>query len=331
MHTRLAILLVAALASSCGKESGTPTSPSSPGGPAVAPAPTLACPANVSASATTATTEVAYPAPGVSGGVAPVTVSCTPASGATFPLGASGVTCTASDALSREATCSFSVTVARMPVLQRTRVLAFGDSTTAGEVSLPTAGGVDLDGFPAFRLAVVPSASYPVQLQTLLRMRYITQQAAIVVTNAGISGELASAGVARFPGVMSNVRPEVVLLLEGYNDLALGLNFSSTAAAAVESMAKEARNRGARVFIASLTPPRPGGRSALPAEWVTNLNGRLRSVATGENAVFVDLYQALLGNVTAYIGPDGLHPTEIGYQKIAETFLNAIQSTLEVR
>jgi lysophospholipase L1-like esterase len=54
-------------------------------------------------------------------------------------------------------------------------------------------------------------------------------------------------------------------------------------------------------------------------------------VATGENAVFVDLYQALLGNVTAYIGPDGLHPTEIGYQKIAETFLNAIQSTLEVR
>ena len=45
--------------------------------------------------------------------------------------------------------------------------------------------------------------------------------------------------------------------------------------------------------------------------------------------VFVDLYQALVGNVTLYIGTDGLHPTEIGYQKIAETFFNSIQATLQ--
>ena len=55
----------------------------------------------------------------------------------------------------------------------------------------------------------------------------------------------------------------------------------------------------------------------------------MRAIAAGENAVFVDLYQALVGNVTTYIGSDGLHPTEVGYQKMAETFFTAIQATLQ--
>jgi lysophospholipase L1-like esterase len=246
-----------------------------------------------------------------------------------FPLGSTTVNCTATDALSRSASCSFSVTVARIPTLQRTSFLAFGDSVTAGEVSVPTSIGTALDRFPSFKLIVIPGASYPTQLQTLLRTRYITQQTAITVANSGVPGETAASGARRFQGVMSSVRPEVVLLLEGYNDLALGLSFASSAAGAIETMAKEARNRGARVYIASLTPPRAGGKNALPADWVTNLNGRLRSVAAGENAVFVDLYQALVSNVTTYIGSDGLHPTELGYQRIAETFFNAIQGTLQ--
>jgi lysophospholipase L1-like esterase len=335
MSLRFAFLLVAALALGCGG-SDTPTSPTNPGGGSggsggggTISGPTIACPANVASGTTGTTAQVAFPAPSVSGGSPPVTVSCAPSSGSTFPLGSTSVSCTASDALNRQAACAFTVNVTRIPTLQRTRFLAFGDSTTAGEVSVPTATGTSLEGFPSFKLVVVPAASYPTQLQALLRTRYITQQTAITVANSGVPGETAVNGARRFPGVMSSVRPEVVLLLEGYNDLALGLNFASTAAAAVESMAKEARNRGARVYIASLTPPRAGGKNSLPVDWVTNLNGRLRSVAAGENAVFVDLYQALVSNVTTYIGSDGLHPTEVGYQRIAETFAAAIQATLQ--
>ncbi len=329
MTVRYAFLLVAALALGCGG-SDTPTSPSNPGGGGdVASGPTISCPGNVSASTTTTTSQVAYSAPTVSGGRAPVTVACTPASGAAFPLGSTSVTCTATDSLSRTATCGFSVTVTRLPTLQRTSFLAFGDSVTAGEVSVPTAIGTTTGGFPSFTLTVVPGASYPTQLQALLRTRYITQQTAITIVNSGVPGERATTGVTRLPGVLSSVRPEVVLLLHGYNDLALGVNQVGPAAAAIEAMAKEARNRGARVYIASLTPPRPGGKNTLPADWVTNLNGRLRSVAAGENAVFVDLYQALVGNVTTFIGVDGLHPTEVGFQKIAETFFVSIQATLQ--
>ena len=331
MTARLTILILAALAVGCGG-SDTPTSPSNPGGGSggdVVSGPTIVCPANISASTTTSTAQVAFPAPTVSGGLAPVTVSCTPTSGATFQLGSTNVSCTASDSRSRQAVCGFSVNVVRIPTLQRTSFLAFGDSTTAGEVTVPTSGGTTIDGFPSFKLVLVPSASYPTQLQALLRTRYITQQTAISVASSGVPGERATTGATRLPGVLSAVRPEVVLLLEGYNDLALGVNQVGPAATAIETMAKEARNRGARVYIASLTPPRPGGRNALPADWIATYNARLRSVAAGENAVFVDLYQALVTNVTLYIGTDGLHPTEIGYQKIAETFFNSIQATLQ--
>lgn len=327
MRLLIAILPVLLLAFGCGDDSDSPTRPDP-----LPSTPTIACPANVAATTTGTTAQVAYPAPSSSGGQPPSTVACTPASGSSFPLGSTNVTCTMTDALNRQATCGFAVNVTRLPTLQHTSFLAFGDSITAGEVTVPVSAGSTLDPFPSFKLVVVSTASYPTQLQAMLRTRYIPQQATIAVTNAGVPGERAVQGVQRFPGVMSQVRPEVVLLLEGYNDLSLlGAAGVSQAAAAIEAMSREARGRGARVFIASLTPPRSGGRNTLPADQVTNLNARLRSIATGEGAVFVDLYQALVGNVTLYIGVDGLHPTEIGYQRMAETFFSAIQATLENR
>jgi lysophospholipase L1-like esterase len=327
MTARLAILALMLLAIGCGGSD----SPDTPTRPDPAPStPTIACPANVTATTTTTTAQVAYPSPTTSGGQPPSTVTCTPASGAQFPLGSTTVSCTVTDSLNRQSTCSFTVGVTRIPTLQRTSFLAFGDSITAGEVTVPVSAGATADGFPSFKLVLVPTASYPTQLQAMLRTRYLTQQTSIVVTNAGVAGERATQGVQRFPTVMSQVRPEVVLLLEGYNDLSLfGSSGISMAATAIETMSREARGRGARVFIASLTPPRAGGRNTLPADLVTTLNGRLRTVAAGENAVFVDLYQALVSNVSLYIGSDGLHPTEVGYQRIAETFFNAIQLTLQ--
>jgi lysophospholipase L1-like esterase len=57
----------------------------------------------------------------------------------------------------------------------------------------------------------------------------------------------------------------------------------------------------------------------------------MRAVAGGEGAVLVDVYQALLTDVFTYIGGDGLHPNERGYDRIAQEFFNAIQATLEIR
>jgi lysophospholipase L1-like esterase len=325
MRTRFAVVLALGLVISCGEDS-----PSTPTRPEPIPGPTITCPAPVVANTTTTTAQVAYAAPNVSGGTAPVTAACAPASGSVFNVGTTAVTCTATDAGNRQATCSFGVTVNRVPTLQRTSFLAFGDSVTAGEVTVPATTSLDEQGFPSFKLVVVPAASYPAQLQTLLRNRYLVQAPTITVLNSGVPGELAIDSVQRFSTVYNQARPQVVLILDGYNDLAaIGSSAVSSASAAVDAMARQARLGGSRVYIATLTPPRAGGRNTLPVSWVTSYNDRMRQIATSQGAVLVDLYSALVGNVALYIGVDGLHPTEIGYQKIAETFFNAIVATLE--
>ena len=83
-----------------------------------------------------------------------------------------------------------------------------------------------------------------------------------------------------------------------------------------------------RVFIATLTPGKPGSRQ-IPDLFINNYNDRLRQIVRGEGAVLVDLFGALSSDVNAYIGVDGLHPNEAGYRKMAETFFAAIRSDLE--
>jgi len=327
MTARLALFLTLCLFAACGGDD-TPSTPTRPD--PIPSGPTITCPANVTIPTTTASAQVAYAAPNVSGGTNPVAVVCTPASGATFNVGATAVTCTVTDARNRQASCSFNVTVSRVPTLQRTTYLAFGDSLTAGEVTVPTTTALDELGFPSFKLVVVPSASYPNQLQTLLRNRYLTQAATISVVNSGVGGEWAEDSVRRFSDVYNQMRPQAVLLLDGVNDLAaLGAPAVTSASAAVDTMARQARLGGSRVFIATLTPPRAGGRLTLPASLITSYNDRMRAIAAQQGATLVDLYSALVGNVTLYIGIDGLHPNEIGYQKMAETFFNAVVATLE--
>lgn len=79
------------------------------------PAPlSITCPPNITVRAPTrAGAVVFYPPPAVSGGCPPVTVTCVPPSGSTFPLGVTPVTCVASDACENVAECSFFVTVLR--------------------------------------------------------------------------------------------------------------------------------------------------------------------------------------------------------------------------
>jgi uncharacterized delta-60 repeat protein len=76
-------------------------------------APTINCPTHITAVTPpgSAGAVVTFPAPTASDNCPGVTTSCSPPSGASFPLGTSTVTCTARDAASHIATCSFTVTV----------------------------------------------------------------------------------------------------------------------------------------------------------------------------------------------------------------------------
>lgn len=292
----------------------------------------MTCPAPITAGSPNGLpVAVSYTTPTASGGVAPVTVACTPASDSPFPVGATTVQCTATASNNQTGSCTFQVTVTPpQPRISKTNFLAFGDSLTLGEVTTPVATTTDTEGYASFRLQIVPTAAYPRQLQLQLSARY-TQQS-VTVNNAGRAGETANDGAKRFPGIVSSTRPEIVLLLEGANDLsALGTTAISGAASAVESMAKEARFRGARVYIGTLPPSKPGGKNSIPTSTIQTFNRRLASIASGEGATLVDLYSAMLSGANTFIGNDGLHPTELGYQKIADTFFSVIRNDLEVR
>lgn len=316
---RSAVLALLVLAGSACNDS--PTSPSSGF--------TLTCPAPVTVQTITAQTPVTFADPAASNGQPPIAIACTPASGSAFPVGTTSVNCQATDASGRTASCRTTIAVVRLPALEATRFVAFGDSITAGEVTVPI--GTMGDPPTILPLIVVPSASYPSRLLPQLRARYTTQAAEIAMVNEGRPGESAVSGVTRLGQVLANGDHQILLLLHGYNDLlGSGAPAIPRVARALDDMAREGRARGLAVYLAMLTPPIPGRQRSIPDAVIRQINDEIRVIAAGEGATLVDLYSALASDVTRYIGVDGLHPTEAGYQRMADEFFVRIRTTLEV-
>jgi lysophospholipase L1-like esterase len=238
---------------------------------------------------------------------------------------ATTVLCTATDRAQRTATCSFTVTVVAPPYLKYVRYLAFGDSMTEGQDGLPVPAGSPSRYVP---LVVRPEIAYPTRLQEWMRARYTAQTTQAI--NRGKGGESAVDGAKRLPSDLTTYRPEVVLLLEGANDI-FGGNAAAvvTAASALRTMVRETRARGLPAYLATLPPQRQGGPRAGGYALVVPLNTEIQKIATEEGAVFVDIYTAFNGDLSL-IGPDGLHPNEAGYLRMAETFGLRIRQTLEI-
>jgi lysophospholipase L1-like esterase len=321
MHaTRRASTLVALLGSSfLVTACGSPAPPTQPG--PTPGAPQISCPADLSQSSPDdGPVVVSYPAPVVTDGAPPVATACSPAPGSPFPLGATAVTCTAIDALGRASTCGFSVRISAVPRLRKTRFMAFGDSMTAGVVSVRT---------PLLMLVPSPT-SYPGRLQVLLSERYAAQTP--TVDDRGALGEKAQQAVLRLRSLLRSTQPEVVLLLEGANDLNDdGTSAIAATEAAMEAMVISSVELGAIPLLASIPPQRAGAPAVFYPEAVVPYNARLKAIADYYSIAFVDIHAAFGGTATAeLIGSDGLHPTEAGYEKMADTFFAAIQATLEV-
>lgn len=304
-------------AAGCGGGSGGPGPPPTP------LPPTLSCPANRQTPASGGQpTPVNYDVPVAQNGQAPVTVNCTPASGSSFAVGDTGVTCTATDALARTATCGFIVSVTAVPQLAVTRIVAYGDSLTEG-VTSPD---------PTTLFLNLPD-SYPMKLQALLSARYTDQ--AVEVFNEGCSGEFADGssrncegGVRRLPGVLDRDQPQVVLLMHGANDLNNRRPISGVIGA-LEDMIGEAQRRRIVVIVASLPPQNPDGSRGNGAEALPEFARQVARMAADEGAIFLDLFNRL-GTWEGYIGVDGLHPTPTGYQRIAELWQEELQRNFEI-
>jgi lysophospholipase L1-like esterase len=165
--------------------------------------------------------------------------------------------------------------------------------------------------------------SYPFKLQLLETARYSTQT--ITVLNAGSGGKRAKDDRERLADAVKEASPDVVLLLEGTNDLNSGETVSKTVDA-LEDMVRDTQARGITVLLATLPPQRPGQKNTGNADVIPELNDRIRNMAAKKGATLVDLYAQF---PLELIGQDGLHPTEDGYQKFAEIFQAAIAAKWE--
>lgn len=333
-------ILVAAAGLAAGCSEPTKPTPIDPG------APTLSCPAapNAVQAADSAGAIVVFGAASANGGAPPLaTPTCTASSGSKFPVGTTTVTCTVSDAKARSsAPCSFSVVVTPplRPTLSVTRFLAFGDSMTAGEVVsegdgpavCPDAVSTTSAQFRPFRIN--PAEAWPAQLQPLLEHQYSTQT--FVMQDYGCSGETTAAGFARLPRIVPATQPQIVLLLEGANDINGGASAINAAVSNLELMVDYVKSRNLKVVVATLPPQngsldpntncsyRNGGYG-----YVESFNVGLTAMAARENIPVAQIFQAFNGDVTTLIDCDGLHPTPAGYKVMAQAFDDAVTKNFE--
>jgi len=207
------------------------------------------------------------------------------------------------------------------PRLGVDRILAFGDSLTEGESSgvfspiiLPGSHDPSTPGV---------TSSYPAKLQGLVDARYTDQQ--IRIFNGGRGGERASDAYPRMLELISQLTPQVIIIMTGVNDLNGGASISTTADA-IEELVKGARARGLTVLLSTLPRQVEGGRRAYSIDEVVPYNDTIRRIAAKEAVTLVDIYPHL---TDGYITPDGLHITEEGNALLATLYLDAIKVLFE--
>ena len=140
------------------------------------------------------------------------------------------------------------------------------------------------------------------------------------VVNRGIGAQTSAQMLLRFRADVVALRPAVVHILAGTNDVA-GNNgpvsprdFQNN----MESMVEIAKANGIRVVIGSIPPAaafswQPAMR---PAPRIAALNAWLRDYATRKGLVYVDYHAALSGpggELRSALGNDGVHPNRDGY------------------
>jgi lysophospholipase L1-like esterase len=154
--------------------------------------------------------------------------------------------------------------------------------------------------------------------------------------NRGISGQTTPQMLLRFRQDVIDLRPKVVVILAGTNDIA-----GNTGPASLDmiinnlkSMTELARANNIAVVLSSVLPAhdypwRPGLE---PDKKIPALNERIKAYAKASGVVYLDYFRALANQqngMDSELAGDGVHPTRKGYEIMAPLAEEAIQIALE--
>ena len=170
-------------------------------------------------------------------------------------------------------------------------IICFGDSLTFGT------------GAPE-------GSDYPSRLSDLI---------SIPVINAGVPGEVTSAGLIRLPDLLDEFQPQLMILCHGGNDM-LRKQDLAVAADNLRSMIRFARQRGVSVILIAV--PRPGLLLSPPEFY--------QQVAEEMGVpIEIDVLSELLSDRS--LKSDVIHPNSEGYRMVAEALFQLMKDTGAVR
>src|SRR5437773_2779786 len=136
----------------------------------------------------------------------------------------------------------------------------------------------------------------------------------------GISGQTTPQMLVRFRQDVVALKPKVVVILGGTNDIA-----GNTGPSSIEmiednlmSMSEIAQANGIRVVLSSILPvfDYPWKPGLEPAPKIMAINAWLKDYAAKHHAVYLDYHSAMQDErhgLKSELGYDGVHPNEAGY------------------
>ena len=162
--------------------------------------------------------------------------------------------------------------------------------------------------------------------------------------NRGISGQTTSQMVLRFRPDVIHLKPKVVVILAGTNDISgnTGATTLTTIEENLASMVDLAHANGINVVLASVMPISDYNKNAQgvpivrsvqrPPAQILALNSWIKNLCAERDLVYLDYFTAMAddkGFLKADIANDGLHPNAKGYELIKPLFENAIKTALK--
>ena len=162
----------------------------------------------------------------------------------------------------------------------------------------------------------------------------------------GIGGQTTPQMLLRFRADVIALRPKVVVILAGTNDIAgnTGPITLEETEGNLASMAELARANGIRVVLSSVMPVSNYGhdreghpidmRIRRPPEKILELNTWIKKYAAENGHVYLDYFSIMVddeGLLKKEISADGLHPNAAGYAVMAPVAEKAIQAAMAER
>lgn len=193
-----------------------------------------------------------------------------------------------------------SATAPPTPVENVPKIVAFGDSLTAG-------------------YGLAPQESYPALLQKMIEADGFKYE----VVNAGVSGDTSAGGARRIDWSLDAGGVRFVILELGANDFLRGQPVAETRKNLSEII-KRAKARDAQVLLAGMLTTTESGR-----DYEKEISDGFRSLASEHEVILIPFFLEGVAGIDKFNQEDRIHPNAEGTRLVAATVYRHLKPLLE--